>query len=298
MGPVDDEPAAQRADDVKRAIDAGDGEALAALVEADPVAATCVVEWGERDANGWASNRCSALHYVANARFHGTCVEGDPVELATVLLDGGADADWGGSIEVGETALHTAVSLYERDLAELLIDRGATIEALGGCVDGGTALALAAHFAAIDEVELLVERGAAIYNLPLAAAAGDLSPFIVPAGLIATALARHPDDANRKPLYPTVQAALTRAVHYAAIHGRVEVLDQLVELGADVDATERGTTALHWAAWWGRDLGVEILLEHGADRSLRDPTHNSTAAQWAAHRGHDHLARVLGRPIQ
>lgn len=298
MGFIDDDVAARRSETVKRAIDAGDSDALAALVEADPVAATCVVEWGARDDRGRPANRCSALHYVANARFHGTCVDGDPVALATVLLDGGADADWGGSVEVGETALHTAVSLYERDLAELLIDRGATLEAPGGCIDGGTALALAAHFAATAELDLLIERGALVYNLPLAAAAGDIGSFVVPAGLLATALARHPDDPNRKPLYRDTEAVLARAVHYAAIHGRREALDELIELGADIDATERGTTALHWAAWWGRDLGVELLLERGADRSLRDPSHDSTASQWAAHRGHDHLARVLARPIQ
>ncbi|QDU66416.1 ankyrin repeat domain-containing protein [Engelhardtia mirabilis] len=281
--------------EVRAAIDAGDADALARLIASDELAASCQIVWGEPGDDGEAPNRCSALHYVANARFHGTCLDGDPVELATLLLDAGADADWGGRVAIGETVLQTAVSLYERDLAELLLDRGASLETLGGCVDNGTALALAAHFAATEALELLVERGARIYNLPLAAAVGELWRFVKPAGVLATALQRHPADPNRQPLYRDLGQALARAVHYAAIHERAEVLDRLIELGADVNAVEGGATALHRVAWWGREVGAELLLERGADRRLRDAGHKTTPAQWAEVRGHGELARVLAR---
>ena len=85
------------------------------------------------------------------------------------------------------------------------------------------------------------------------------------------------------------------SVFQIAAHEETFGLDRLLDLGADLDATERGATALHWAAWWGREGGVELLLERGADRYPADAAHGATPAQWAQHRGHEALARVLAR---
>lgn len=275
---------------VRALIDAGDGERLAALVATDPRAATVEVRWGEDihaadPQRHEPPNRCSALHYVAQARFHGAREEGNPVTLARVLLDSGADADHGGRGPAGETVLQTAVSLYERDLAELLIERGATVDALGGCVDNGSALALAAHFGATAEVDLLVAHGARVHNLALAAAVGDVAPFMTPEGALAVdAGARHPDDRDPTPLFADRASLLQRALTYAAVHARAAALDALLSAGAELDGFDQGGTALHWCAWWRKGEGSALLLARGANADVTDPTHGATPAQWAAYR--------------
>jgi uncharacterized protein len=59
----------------------------------------------------------------------------------------------------------------------------------------------------------------------------------------------------------------------------------LVEQGADVNAVGNadGASALHWAAFCGRDLLVGKLLEAGADFSLKDRNYGSTPLHWAVH---------------
>jgi ankyrin repeat protein len=130
------------------------------------------------------------------------------------------------------------------------------------------------------------------------------------------------------------QEVLDEALVWAAKSDRVAVLDPLVGLGADVDAdpyrgtslgwaaacvrvesiralvalgadvNRRGTfggpdhgegvTALHLAAQSGQDKAVRVLLELGADPSIRDALHDGTPAGWAEHGGHAALAEILG----
>ncbi|MEP7089387.1 MAG: ankyrin repeat domain-containing protein [Nocardioidaceae bacterium] len=73
-----------------------------------------------------------------------------------------------------------------------------------------------------------------------------------------------------------------------------DALPLLMELGLDVDGPGRdGQTALHQAAYDGRDGTVDWLLAHGADRHRLDGDHRSTPAGWAAHAGHLALAARL-----
>lgn len=58
----------------------------------------------------------------------------------------------------------------------------------------------------------------------------------------------------------------------------------LIEAGADIHhAGCFGGTALHWAAWCGRDQVVSRLLQEEVDLNRRCVTHKSTAFFWAAH---------------
>ncbi len=77
---------------------------------------------------------------------------------------------------------------------------------------------------------------------------------------------------------------------------------RLLELGADPNTRGTfggpdhgdGVTALHLAAQAGRSDAVRLLLDHGADRTLRDALHDGTPAGWAAFGGHRELAELLG----
>ncbi len=55
------------------------------------------------------------------------------------------------------------------------------------------------------------------------------------------------------------------ALHYAAEEGRTDVIEYLVDHGADVnDICYSGMTPLHLAAWSGHLATAEALVEHGA----------------------------------
>lgn len=57
-----------------------------------------------------------------------------------------------------------------------------------------------------------------------------------------------------------------------------------IDRGADVlHAGPDGNTALHWAAWVGRDKLVDKLIQAGADIHRRDTCHLGTPLLWAIH---------------
>ena len=58
-------------------------------------------------------------------------------------------------------------------------------------------------------------------------------------------------------------------LHYAALEGHLETLDQLLDSGSPVDAQDdNGWTALHFAAQDGHPKIVEELLKRGANPNL------------------------------
>jgi Ankyrin repeats (3 copies) len=79
----------------------------------------------------------------------------------------------------------------------------------------------------------------------------------------------------------------------AAIRGKSRAVATLIELGANVNATERaGATALHGAAFHGYKEVVTVLLAAGADPTLRDHQGGSPLSLAKA-RGHVEIAELL-----
>lgn len=75
-------------------------------------------------------------------------------------------------------------------------------------------------------------------------------------------------------------------LHYAADSGSPEMVQALLQCGADVAArAPNGSTALHIASFAGNTEIVEILLEHGAPVDARDNDGN-TALHGAVQCGH------------
>ncbi|KAF8266030.1 hypothetical protein EI94DRAFT_1734101 [Lactarius quietus] len=81
------------------------------------------------------------------------------------------------------------------------------------------------------------------------------------------------------------------ALHWAAISGRTETCEYLIEHGADINALTNTlhATALQWAALQGLPQIVHLLIEHGADARLLDAqgystlhaaTHSSSSSFW------------------
>src|SRR5271154_5124804 len=77
-------------------------------------------------------------------------------------------------------------------------------------------------------------------------------------------------------------------MHWAAMHGSLEVLEFLLAQGASADANnpdpESGLIAfpLHWAAINGRLMFCKVLLDNGAQVDSRGGELDATPMMWAA----------------
>jgi hypothetical protein len=73
---------------------------------------------------------------------------------------------------------------------------------------------------------------------------------------------------------------------------RWDAVRLLVDLGFDVNASG-GITALHYAAGAGELAIIELLLAHGADRTLRDTEFDHPPIEWARFFDQDAAAKYL-----
>ncbi len=68
---------------------------------------------------------------------------------------------------------------------------------------------------------------------------------------------------------------------------RADAVPLLVELGFAVDAWVDGATPLHWTGWNGDIATARMLLDLGADPTLRDDRFDATPQGWAEHAQQD-----------
>jgi len=91
---------------------------------------------------------------------------------------------------------------------------------------------------------------------------------------------------------PVDRVHKTAAV-YAAGQGCTGCLEQLLRAGTPVNARlDHDLTLLMWSAGYGQEAAARLLLERGADRSLRDDR-GKTAADIARELNHPALAQLL-----
>lgn len=86
-------------------------------------------------------------------------------------------------------------------------------------------------------------------------------------------------------------------LHTAAMHGRYEIAELLLELGANPNAVDRyGYTPLHTAANFGKDDLILLLLAHQADPSMVSRKYvnvNFTPLHVAAENGFPSSVKIL-----
>jgi hypothetical protein len=83
------------------------------------------------------------------------------------------------------------------------------------------------------------------------------------------------------------------ALHYAAFAGRDDLARLLIQKNADVNAkSTNGSTALMMAAREGRDKIAAMLLEAGASRDAKND-HGEDALTWATRNAHPSIARMV-----
>ncbi|ODT99904.1 MAG: hypothetical protein ABS81_24875 [Pseudonocardia sp. SCN 72-86] len=173
---------------------------------------------------------------------------------------------------------------------ELLARNGVAIRG-GRWLADTPVVGTAARLGYPDIVDVLVAHGAQrpeltpVDALLAAALSGD-----------AAAVAAAPGDLRAR-----VVAEHAGVIVVAAADGRARAVELLLDLGVPVDSRGRGdaaghqpwNTALHEAAFRGDAALAALLLDRGADPTLRDARFDATPAGWAAHAGHTRLAETL-----
>ena len=79
----------------------------------------------------------------------------------------------------------------------------------------------------------------------------------------------------------------------AARNGDVDCAKVALQHGVDINIKYEGATALHWAAWYGHDKVVKLLLDRGAKTDIVDTLNGITALHYAAANGHDKVVELL-----
>jgi uncharacterized protein len=231
------------------------------------------------------------------------------IEMVQALIDAGAELN---------EPLVAAASIDNRPAAELLLDHGAAFDGTGGW----SALEEALYWDSRNVLALLLERGATVQNLRTAAGLGrtdliesyfnadeSLKPeagkIDWPFGSLNSIGCSNHDPAGKQSLADRVkewsqdrQGIVNNAFVYACMHGHIDAAKLLLNKGAEINVIPGGFdyagTGLHYAALNGHRAMVELLLAHGADRTIKDTKVNSTAAGWADHGGHPDLRDFLG----
>jgi len=221
------------------------------------------------------------------------------LEVAQALIDAGAALDERAiDPEHGETALQWAVSSNDAALAELLVAAGASPDGIGG---DGRPLAQALFYGSRECANMLVERGATIdleFAAGLGRV-DELRGFLAPGGGLTSAAGTHHPPANDvvEPPADAENELLEQALVYACLFGQTAAAAVLLEHGADPNTAPSGfptqASPLHWAAGGGHLDLVELLVENGANVTASDPEHGGTPADWAAHQGHAEVADRL-----
>ena len=243
---------------IKQAIIAGSLETLQEHLHKNPSTANEKIMWGPIGKR----NKSDPLHFLSDGRFHQIWEHEKAPKMARLLLESGAMAD--GNADSNESPLHGAASLGEPEVASVLLDFGADIEktaAYPGIPDG-TPLDYAVHFGIVSVIDLLHKRGARILSARMAAGVGDLEEL-------------------KRRWNP---AELSDVLRCACICDRVQIVEYLCSMGADINMDLDGATPLHWTAWEAKPRMIRYLLSKGAKKETKDANHQMTPVQWAKYR--------------
>ena len=181
-------------------------------------------------------------------------------ELAEMLFEAGVRPDFHEAAAIGRNELVEQFLSAEPDL----LDRFSA--------EGFTALALAAHFGHAATTRLLIDRGAdvnvvsghAIGVTTLHAALFGSAMFGGKAETAKLLLDNGADVNARRGGKGWPRAGWT-ALHYCAFYGFVELIDELIDRGAEVNACDdEGKTPLQTAIEAGQSTAVELLQQSDA----------------------------------
>ncbi|HSE53632.1 MAG TPA: ankyrin repeat domain-containing protein [Gemmatimonadales bacterium] len=233
------------------------------------------------------------------------------VEIATYLLERGAEID---ALDVDHESTPAQYLVRDRpEVARFLVSRGCRTDILLAAALGD--LELVKEHLARDPSVIRLSVTPEFFPMRNARAGGTIYIWTLGANMIphtVAHLAKHPEvfeylmaqsppalqlavacevvDENRARRLvaetPGILASLTaadrRRLPAAATDNRFDAVRLMLALGWPTgERGQEGGTALHWAAFHGNAEMVRELLGHGADRSVRDPSYDGTALNWA-----------------
>ncbi|MBC8244910.1 MAG: ankyrin repeat domain-containing protein [Verrucomicrobia bacterium] len=214
-------------------------------------------------------HRATPLHWAAEA---------DQAGAAELLLNHGADKS--ARTDGGWTPLHSAAAKGSTNVIALLLQRRAPVNAIS---QSGTPLDLANGYqqpAAAALLEAKRGRAGREVSIHMAAAKGD-------AIAVQAFLRRGVKVDVPGPLHQSTP------LHWAAGAGKVNTMEMLISLGADVDSlSDSDATPLHQAVLHNRPEAVELLIRSNADLNARNKS-GHTPLDYATANGWDALARLL-----
>ena len=197
---------------------------------------------------------------------------------AIVAADPGALGQRMSRNENHRRPLHHAVSLNRAAMVTLLLELGADP---GAKDDGGMTPLVYAAVDLVQPATIGALVGDRRDDLFASLALGDF-------GAAERVVRAHPSALNDGALAFHAKRRDARAVRWLLDHG-ADPNARWSHWGANL-------TALHLAAMNGDEVIVRLLLDAGADRTVRDAIHDGDPAGWAAHHGHTAVARLLGDP--
>ena len=229
----------------------------------------------------------------------------DATPFINALFDAGAEAN--DANDRGWTPLHQAAYSNQTKLAALLLEHGADTDAEAHG-SGGTPLIAALFWGHRETADLLAARGVSPHNLRAAAGLGNVDLVdamfneqrtLIPEASAARGFYRpHSGFPDWQPSnHP--QEVLDEALVWASKSDRVEVLERLVQAGANINADPYRGTQLLWAAFCHRLNAATWLLDHGAEVNQKatfgGATHGQgiTALHLAAQCGHLPMVQLL-----
>ena len=211
-----------------------------------------------------------------------------PTETVRYLV-GLPEVDMNAGENLSCTSLHSAVSRKDRshpEVVQMLIDAGADLEAKNE--KGRSPLLLACEVGKLDAVKMLVEAGARACATD---SQGDTC-LILAASFGHTEIVRYL--AGLKEVDVNYQGWNDdTALHTAVNEGHRDVVEVLIDAGADIDAgTSEGGTPLHVACEYGELAIVKMMVKAGADVCVTDNA-GTTCLIIAAANGHTETVRYL-----
>jgi hypothetical protein len=202
--------------------------------------------------------------------------------------------DWGDPMSTMRPEEPKAVPLYHaarlgfRDLAErLIVEHPEHVNARGGSYD--TPMHAAVHAGHGNILSLLIKHGADMEGQSVAIYGGTPLHRAALNGRVQIGQCLLDLGANINARDDDRDTPLINAV----MQGHVEFARMLLERGAVIDAqNNRGKTALHWAIEEGYTQAMQLLLEHGVDVNARDEDGN-TPSELASLIGYQEIVELL-----